>query len=124
MSDRHALDVDTPLNPVDVERAIRAISNEVALGVRTRSDALRDFRAAEREFDRAFARAFMKFAGPAHSKRYAAEIATQVERETRDVAEVAWKYADNQGRALELELSSYQSINRGLGAMYGAAGAS
>jgi hypothetical protein len=114
---------DQPVNPVEVEQAIRSIANDIARGVKIRSDALREFRDREREFDLAFARAYMRFAGPAHAKRYAADIATQDERAARDAAEVAWKYADNQGRALELELSAYQSINRSVTGMYGAAGA-
>lgn len=123
MPDRHAVDTTQPLNPVDVERAIREITNEIAHGVRVRSDALRAFRDAERTYDREFARAYMRYDGPAHAKRYAAEIATQDERAARDAAEAAWKYADTQGRSLELELSAYQSIGRSVNGMYGAAGA-
>ncbi|PZF60977.1 hypothetical protein DEI92_04980 [Curtobacterium sp. MCBD17_034] len=40
----------------------------------------------------------------------------------RDVAEVAYQHAVRQMRALESKLSAFQSINRNVGAMYGASG--
>jgi len=113
---------DEVVNPVDVETNIRRLANDVGRGVRVRSEALAKYRAAERSYEHAFAVEYMKYSGPANSKRYAAEIATQVEREARDAAEVVWKYAENQGRALELELSAWQSIARSVNGMYGAAG--
>lgn len=111
-----------PVNPVDVESAIRDIANEIALGVRTVSAALARFRAAERAYDLAFARAYMAFSGPAHMRKYAAEIETTSLREQRDAAEAAWRLADRTARAQETELSAMQSINRSVTQMYGAAG--
>lgn len=114
--------MSAPVNPVDVETAIRDIANEIALGVQTVSGALAAFRAAERAYDLAFAQSYMAFSGPAHMRKYAAEIETTELRETRDVAEAAWRLADRRARAQELELSAYQSINRSVSQMYGAAG--
>ena len=111
-----------PINPVEVETAIRDIANEIALGVRLVSDRLAAFRAAERTYDLEFARAYMSFSGPAHMRKYAAEIETTALREARDVAEAAWRLADRRARAQETELSAYQSINRSVSQMYGAAG--
>lgn len=112
-----------PVNPVAVENAIRDIANEIALGVQTVSAALAAFRAAERAYDLAFAREYMDFSGPAHMRKYAAEIETTDLREKRDIAEAAWRLADRRARSQELELSAYQSINRSVTQMYGAAGA-
>lgn len=111
-----------PINPVDVENAIRDIANEIALGVRTVGDRLAAFRAAERVYDFAFAREYMAYSGPAHMRKYAAEIATTELREVRDDAEALWRLADRTARAQETELSAYQSINRSVSQMYGAAG--
>lgn len=111
-----------PVNPVDVERAIRDVVNEIGLGVRTVSNALEAYRAAERAYDRAFAREYMAFSGPAHERKYAAELATQDEREARDVAEVAWRYAERVAKSQENELSGWQTIAKSIIAMFGAAG--
>lgn len=110
-----------PVNPVDVERAIMAVSNDIAKGVRLVSDALETFKTAGREYDLAYARAFMAYQGPAHSKRYAADLATSKERQAMDVAEVAYKYAASRAKALEAELSANQSVMRSVTGMYGAA---
>lgn len=112
---------ENPVNPVEVEQSIRRIASDIAKGVRVRSDALADFRGKERKYEHAFAVAYMKFSGPSHAKKYAAEIATQQERIDRDQAEVVWRYAETAGRALELELSAWQSVARSVGGMYGAA---
>ena len=111
-----------PINPVQVEQAIRDIANEIALGVRIVGDRLADFRAKEREYDVAFARKYMAYDGPAHMRKYHAEVETQDLRLARDVAEAAWRLADRTARAQETELSAYQSINRSVQQMYGAAG--
>lgn len=113
---------DEPLNPVQVERAIRDAANDVAKGVRIVTEALRDYRAKERAFDLGFARAYNRHSGPAHSKRYAADEATMGLRAERDEAEVVWRYAAQRARSAEMQLSAYQSIGRSVNQMYGAAG--
>lgn len=109
-----------PINPADVESAIRDIVNEIALGVRTVSDALERYRAAERAYDQAFARAYMAAGGAAHERKYVAEIETASEREARDVAEVAWRYAERVAKSQENELSGWQTIAKSIVAMFGA----
>jgi len=44
------------------------------------------------------------------------------EREARDVAEAAFKYADRRAKALELELRALQSIGASVRSMYAVAG--
>lgn len=108
------------LNPADVEAAIRDLSNRISNGVRVVSDRYRDHLAAEREYEQAFARAYMAHDGPAHERKYAAELATMAERERRDAADVLFRYADRQAKALENELRALQSIGASIRAMYGA----
>ena len=75
-------------------------------------------RAADHALDLAFAKAYMAHEGPAHERKYAAEIATVEEREAKDVAEVAFKYAERNARALENELRATQSIGASIRSMY------
>jgi hypothetical protein len=60
--------------------------------------------------------------GPAHEKKYAAELATTEERAARDVADAAYRYADRLAKALESELRAYQSIGASVRATFGVAG--
>lgn len=110
------------LNPADVEQAIREAVDTVAEGVNVVTKRLSDYRSAEAAYDLAYAAAYMAHKGPAHEKKYAAEIETAEERQARDVAEVAFKYADRRCRAAESTLSAYQTISKSVTAMYGAAG--
>jgi len=112
------------LNPVDVEAAIRATAQRIANGVKVCSETYAAFLTAEREYDQAFARAYMRHDGPAHEKRYAAELATAVEREAKDTADAAYRYADRQAKALDTELRAWQSVGASVRAMYATAGAS
>lgn len=108
------------LNPVSIEQAIRDVSTRIATGVRVTSDRYRDWLDADRSYDQAFARAYMAAEGPAHERKYAAELATLAERERRDAADVLFRYADRQARALENELRAYQSIGASIRSMYSA----
>ena len=110
------------ISPVQIENSIREIAGRISNGVRVVSDRYATFLAMEREYDHAFAAAYMAHEGPAHEKRYAAELATARERERRDLADVAFRYADRTARALENELRAYQSIGASVRQMYGVAG--
>ncbi|MEU8334857.1 hypothetical protein [Micromonospora tulbaghiae] len=110
------------LNPVDIEAAIRSCSDRIANGVRVCSERYGAFLAADAAYDQAYARAYMAHAGPSHEKRYAAELATVDERAVRDAADVAYRYADRQAKALELELRAWQSVNASVRSMYSVAG--
>ena len=110
------------LNPVDVERGIREVAERIARGVSVVSERYGAFLTAERAYDQAFARAYMAHEGPAHERKYAAELATEREREARDVADVAFRYADRTARALENELRALQSVGASVRQMYSVAG--
>ena len=111
-----------PANPVQIEAAIREAANRIAKGVRVCDDRYQVFLRADHALDEAYAHAYMGHEGPAHEKRYAAELATQDERAARDVADAAYRFADRQAKALGLELRSLQSIGASVRAMYSAAG--
>ena len=111
-------------NPVDVEQSIRAVSNQIAQNVRFADMRYREFLKADLAYDQAFARAYMNHAGPAHEKKYAAELATAQERDARDVADAAYRYADRQAKSLDAELRSWQSVGASIRSMYSVAGVS
>jgi hypothetical protein len=110
------------LNPVDIENAIRSCSNRIGNGVKVCSDAYAEFLEADRAFDQAYARAYMAHDGAAHERKYAAELATEEERQNRDAADVAYRYADRLARALENELRAWQSLGASVRSMYAVAG--
>lgn len=110
------------LNPVNIEQRIRDISARIANSAQVCNDRYIAFLGADRAYDQAFAGAYMGHEGPAHEKKYAAELATLPEREARDMTDAAYKYADRLAKALESELRAYQSIGASVRAMFGVAG--
>ncbi len=109
-------------NPAEIERKIADVSNRIAQGVNLADEKYRAFLDADRLYDAAFARAYMAYSGPAHAKRYAAELETTEEREARDVADAAYRYTDRRTRAYQDELRSLQSINKSVLMAYQTAG--
>lgn len=110
------------LNPVNIEARIRDISERIANSASVCNERYKAFLTADREYDQAFARAYMDHAGAAHEKKYASELATEAEREIRDTADAAYRYADRLAKALESELRAYQSIGASVRAMFNVAG--
>lgn len=110
------------VNPVRIEDAIRETSDQIAGGVVTCDQSYRAFLAVDRAYDVAFARAYLASQGPQAEKRYAAELATEREREARDVADAAYRYADRQSKALQDKLRALQSVGASVRAMFGVAG--
>ena len=123
MAGRALIDPDAPVNPVSVENAIRTVSNEIARGVNIVSTRLAAFRKADRVFELAYSLAFRAFDGPQTEKRHEAVVSTIELREARDDAEVIYKHAATAMSALEKELTAWQTINKTVAQMYGAAGA-
>lgn len=114
---------ETPvLNPVDVEHKIQEVSNRIARGVSIVTSAEREARDKRRAFDLAFAYAYKRAEGPAHERKYAAEIEAMPHREAADNAEIAFKHAERTAKALEKELFAWQSINGNIRAMFNSAG--
>lgn len=114
---------DEVLSPVEVELLVRKFAGDISRGVRTVSEAHRKFKTAVRIYDHAFAVAYMAHQGPQTEKKYAAEKTTQQERTEADAAEVAFRHAERQMKALEIQLSAAQTIAKSINQMYGAQGA-
>lgn len=110
------------LNPVSVEQKIAEIAGSIANSVSVCNDRYKAFVAAEDAYERAFARAYMSHEGPAHEKKYAAVLATTVEKDALNVADAAYRYADRQAKALDSELRAYQSVGASVRAMFSVAG--
>lgn len=111
-----------PLSPDQVETLIRETSTRISKGVRICSERYEVFLAAEREYAKLYAEAYLEADGPAHEKRYAAEVRTTAARRIRDEADVKYRYADRQAKALELELRALQSVGASVRSMYSVAG--
>lgn len=109
------------LNPVDVERTIRETATEIAQNVRVVSEAEREARRTRVVYDRAFAAAYLAAEGPAHEKKYRAELATTAERDAMEIADLAFRHAERQSRALDGKLRAFQSIGASVRQMYAAA---
>lgn len=110
------------LNPVDIEAAIRDVSNRIAGSVKVCSDRYDAFLTADRAYDKAVAKAYLRYEGAAHRAKHEAELATENQRKVRDDADVAYRYADRLAKALESELRAWQSVNASVRAMYAVAG--
>jgi len=109
-------------NPVRVEESIRDVAGRIARGVSVCSERYGTYLDADRAFEQAFARAYMAHSGPAHERKHAAVLACAAEQEARDAADVAYRYADRQARALENELRALQSVGASIRSMYSVAG--
>lgn len=110
------------LNPVQIEAAIRNVAERISRGVKVCSERYEGYLSADREYEQAFARAYLGADGPAHERKYTAELETAQERERRDVADAAYRYADRTAKALEAELRAYQSVSASVRQMYAVAG--
>ena len=110
------------LNPVEAEGWIRKHADDIARGVVIVSNAHAAFVDADRAYDLAYARKYMAHEGPAHERRYAADLGTEQERVSRDAADVAYQHAKRTAKALEGPLMAAQSISKSVRSMYGAAG--
>lgn len=113
---------EVPDTPVTIEAAMRRAVTRITDGVGKTNAAYRLKLQAAAAYDRAFARAYMAHEGPAHEKRYAAELGTVPERDTRDVADAAHRYAEATLRSLRDELDALRSIGASVRAAYSVAG--
>ena len=110
------------ISPVAIEEAIRTVADRIANGVKVCDERYRAFLDAERAHDQAFAAAYLGADGPAHEKKYRAELATSTTRAARDTADAAYRYADRQARALNEQLRALQSVGASMRLMYATAG--
>jgi hypothetical protein len=111
--------VTNVLNPVDIENYIRHCAERIHRGVVIVSNAEAAARKARHTYDVAYALAYKADDGPAHERRYTAEIATQAERSAADDAELTYRHAERTAKAVEAELRAWQSVGASVRAMYG-----
>jgi hypothetical protein len=113
---------ELPDTPVTVEAEIRQTVTWITRGVDACHAAYEAKLAAARAYDVAFARAYVEASGPQAEKRYLAELATVTEREARDVADAAHRYAEAKARTLRDRLDSLRSIGASVRLAYRASG--
>src|SRR6202012_24687 len=93
---------ETPVhNPASVEQKIEETINRIAKGVQIVTSAEREARARKRDRDLAYPHAYKKAEGPAHERKYTADIQTMPFREEADNAEIAFRHAERTAKALE-----------------------
>ena len=109
-------------SPVQVEKAIHECSDRIAKGVMKADKAYRIFIEADQAYDLAFAEAYLDADGPAHAKKYEAEIATAHQRKVRDEADAAYKLMDRNMKAIQSELDALRSIGTSVRQAYAIAG--
>ena len=108
--------------PVQVESSINEVANEIANSVTVCGDLYGKFLDADRVFDYEFAKASLSAQGTINDKKYLATVKTIEQRETRDLADAAFKLADRRSRALMEKLRALQSIGATSRAQWGVAG--
>lgn len=111
-----------PINPVEVEEHIRGLVNRIAKGVGVVDKRYREFLKADLEYDRVYLEAYVQLEGSIKDREACAKLAAMKEREARDVAEAAYKYAERTAKSLDSELRAMQSIGASVRSMYGVAG--
>lgn len=109
-------------NPAKVEAAIHECSDRIAKGVMKADKAYRLFLEADQAYDLAFAHAYLDAPGPAHAKKYEAEIQTEPSRKKRDEADAAYKLMDRNMKAIQSELDALRSIGTSVRQAYAIAG--
>lgn len=116
------MDSSHPLNPVEVEQHLRGLTTRIAKGITVASNAYKAQAAAKRDFDRAYAAAYLGAEGPVEDRKQKAVQETMLERREFEVAEAAYRHADRLLKALDSELRSTQSISALVRGAYGVAG--
>lgn len=114
--------MDQPLNPVQVEKIIHQLSNEIARGVPIVSDAEKTMVDAKRHLDREIAEATLRATGTVMDRQAQVELDTQAAREEYDIAYIAYRHAERTARSLDSRLRAIQSIGASVRSMYGVAG--
>lgn len=108
--------------PVVLEEKLRNTMNEVMRAPRICYQALREFQEADREFDKKYHEEKISFEGTIPDKESHAILASMAEREAKEVAEAAYKYARDRMNAVNLCLGGLQSISRSVQQAYSAIG--
>ena len=115
---------DLTYTPVEVERHLRRLLNELSQAVKTNDETYRAFLDAKRALDKAEAHAFSdsKGQGTVGDREAYVTLAVMGEREAADNAEAAYKYAKSRMDMLKIQIMGVQSIRRSVNTAYGAVG--
>lgn len=108
------------LDPVQVETRIQELVGSLSNALLEWKRHFGGWKKAEREFDAAYAAAKIAVSAdvPYNDRGQHATIATMKEREAKDVAEEAFKYAEQRLSAVRSALSAWQSIGKSVGEAY------
>jgi hypothetical protein len=109
-------------NPAQVEQAIYEAAQRIAKGVTICGKAYSAFLKADAAYDKAVAISYLNAEGPAHERKYRATLATEAERDARDVADAAYKLTERNHRAIQSELDALRSIGTSVRQAYQSAG--
>lgn len=110
------------LTPVDLEQKILDLKQRTDSAIDNLEKVHGDYLSADRDYDQAKAFAFLRADGNIEVRKAQTELDTADERKNRDVAEVAYRYAQRRLRAMEDELSGLQTISASLRVAYQTAG--
>lgn len=108
------------LNPVSVEARIRAAADSISANLPVMDEAYRRWKKAQRDYDRARAKAFLEASGSIPERNARVELATSEARENAEIAEAAWQYANRRWKAAQAELDAMRSIGASVRQAYGA----
>ena len=108
--------------PVAIETAIRECSARISNSVKVCDERYRAHQIAQREYDRAYARAFLASEGSVDARKHQVELKTIAERDARDVTDASYRYADRLAKALQDELRAWQSVGASVRMTYAVAG--
>ena len=109
-------------DPAEVEGYIEQTKDLIAAAVLFIDEAETTMKAARRAFDHEFARAMLAADGPEYLRKAEATTVAMPERETADLAEIAFHHAEREARSLEKELFAWQSILNSVRSMWNATG--
>lgn len=112
------------LTPIRVETRIQQLVDALSKALVTWKKSFGIWKTAERDYDVAFAKAKINVSSdvPYNDRGHHATVATIKEREAKDVAEEAFKYAEKCLDATRSALSAWQSIGKSVTDAYRNAG--
>ena len=96
--------------PIAIEARLKEIANENARLIGMAQGLHLTYLTAVHDHDLAYARAYMSWTGPAHEKKYHAEIKTDAERTAMDAADVAYRHVERMLRGKRDELDAIRSV--------------
>jgi hypothetical protein len=109
-------------NPAEVEALIEDTKERIADAVLVIDQAEKAMKDARRAHDHEFSRAMLSAEGPEYLRRAEATMVASAEKETADLAEIAFHHAVRENSSLEKELFAWQSILNSVRSMWNATG--